>query len=70
MLSIEKTLIENNRGQLFVQYTPVFEGHSNAEGKLRFASWQVEVGHPQSEHDAAKEKALANAEAVILRLAQ
>jgi hypothetical protein len=69
MLRINKTLLENlSTGQLYVRYTPVLEDAPGMTGKIAFATWDCEVGHPQEEHDLAIDNATRNAKAVLARI--
>lgn len=71
MITFQKTLIERDSdGALFVRYVPVLKSGGGFQGELTFAFWDIGVGEPLTAHDAAMDKARANAVAVLRRLAE
>lgn len=72
MFKFTKTLHESANGKLFVRYTPQLRGDGSfgpcCTGELSFAAWDVDVGAPADEHDAAKCLAIDNVRAVLARI--
>lgn len=71
MITFKETLVKRDSdGALFVRYTPMFDAKCECccSGVLTFATWDVAVGAPQAEHDAAMDEARANAVKVLRRI--
>jgi len=61
-------LPDGESGELFVRYRPVVTVGCLGEGSLSFASWDVAVGAPLSQHEATKQAARQNVLDVLRRM--
>ena len=54
MITIQSTLLKNEKtGELYVRYHPTLKPRCIASGQLSFASFDVAVGAPPVQHEAA-----------------